>query len=217
MLGTLYLEKVAGEPIRTRVVLPLKLVEYFGIDVKLSPPDSVYPSQFSAAVVPVMQWADGQIQEESIPIVLALVDSVENAGGLLGDGSLETRSLVLSWMCKFNYDIFGSMLPLLLMKTGRMDHSKEKYDEAWVKTNEWGDYLEKYFTAHQYLVKDELTLADLYACTFFYRPFEHFLDAEWRKKRPNLLNWWSQMTNNKIFAGFYEKNQKLVDIFEHYL
>lgn len=71
MLGTLYLQKVAGEPLRTRTILPACLVKYFGIDVKLSPPDEVYPSRFTAAKVPMMQWADGSVQEESIPIVLA--------------------------------------------------------------------------------------------------------------------------------------------------
>lgn len=216
MLGTLYLETVTGGGTRTRALLPLKLVEYFGIDVKLSPPDSVYPSQFSAPKVPMMQWADGQIQEESIPIVLALVETVENGGGLLGDGSLETRSLILSWLVKFNYDISSSLAPVRLMHTGRIPKSKEKYDESWANTNKWGDFLEKYFTAHDYLVKDQLTIADLYGVTFFYRSFEDNLDAAWRAKHPNLLKWWTTVSSHKVFNGYYSTD-KFAETFEHFL
>lgn len=139
-----------------------------------------------------------------------------NAGNLLGDQSLETKSLILSWMCKFNYDVMGAISPLFSMKVGRLPKSKTKYDESWAAVTKWAEYLDKYFSEHPYLVKDELTIADLYGCTFYLRGFEHFIDDAWRARYPHLMRWWCNVSRHDIFAGFFA-NIKMVDKFQPYL
>ena len=65
---TLYYCVTAGEPLRTRAILPYSLIKYFNLDIKLGEPDEHFPSEYPGAFVPAYRFADGETLTESIPI-----------------------------------------------------------------------------------------------------------------------------------------------------
>lgn len=68
--GTLYNYVTAGEPLRTRAILPYYLINTYKLDIKISEPDEHFPSEFTSGRVPAFRYPCGKTLTESIPVCL---------------------------------------------------------------------------------------------------------------------------------------------------
>lgn len=89
--------------------------------------------------------------------------------------------------------------------TGR-DPYDEKYVEASKATTlESIAVLEQHFSVHPFLVKDTLSVADLYLASELLRGFQYTLDRQWRLENPHVTAWYKRVTGLPMWRSVIEE------------
>ncbi|SCU77223.1 LAME_0A00144g1_1 [Lachancea meyersii CBS 8951] len=161
-VGTLYAWTNA------RGMLPRGLVEWLKIDMDVAnPSDNVeeFKKLFPLGKNPAFLGKDGFELTEVIAIVYYLVSlkgDAELERSLYGE-TLEERSQVLRLLSFTNSELAPSVAAIVM--AARTNASAETYNGKLSQCLATFGLLEKYLSQHEFLVKDQITIADLFAAS----------------------------------------------------
>ncbi|SCU89862.1 LADA_0F00166g1_1 [Lachancea dasiensis] len=196
--GTLYAIKNA------RGMLPRALVEWLELDIELvNPSDKAeeFKSLFPLGKNPAYQGRDGFQLTEVIAVLYYLVN-------LKGDAelektfygtTLEERSQVLRFLSYTNHEITQSTIAVVT--AARSNAAQEHYDEKLSQCLACFGYLEKRLTEHEFLVDDQITIADLFTATICATLYGFALGKDKFGGFSKLSEWLSKVLQHPVLKG----------------
>jgi elongation factor 1-gamma len=104
-----------------------------------------------------------------------------------------------------NAEILPSLGRWFCPLIGRDPYNKKNVDDASKSTLKALHNLEQHFLVHTFLVRERITLADLFTASLVARGFEYVLDKEWRDANPNTTRWYETITNQPIWKAVVDK------------
>ncbi|SCU78685.1 LAFA_0E22100g1_1 [Lachancea sp. 'fantastica'] len=192
-IGTLYAWTNA------RGMLPRGLIDWLKIDMTIAnPSDNVeeFKKLFPLGKNPAILGKDGFELTEVMAVSYYLVHlkgDPEVEKSLYGN-TLEERSQVIRLFSFANQEIASSVVAVVT--AARTNASAEQYDEKLSQCLANFGLIEKCLTKHEYLVNDQITIADLFAASLFGTLFGFALGKD-------------------KFGGFTKLQQWLPKVLEH--
>ncbi|KFA71133.1 hypothetical protein S40288_04507 [Stachybotrys chartarum IBT 40288] len=146
--------------------------------------------------VPVFVGADGLIMKECIPITYHITNQNKKTT-LLASTDVD-RLTILQWMSFANSELLPNIGGVLLPMLGRHQIVRTNADDCLRGFHTDCGYLNKHLQERDYLVADQLTIADLFtvgALIFAVKVFHPDLYA----KYPHLMSWFKRIYEEPIF------------------
>src|SRR5271155_4478425 len=113
---------------------------------------------------------------------------------LLGKTKQDYAS-ILRWMSYANAEILPAISSWFRPLIGRDPYNKKNVDEGSKYALKAIHNLEQHLLVHTFLVRERITLADLFTASLIARGFEYVLDKEWRDANPNTTRWYETIIN----------------------
>jgi elongation factor 1-gamma len=126
---------------------------------------------------------------------------LSNTSKLLGDGSIEEESQVLSYLSWANHELLQTLalwyLPLIPGFTDLPSYNESAVLDAKNKSLKLLAAVELLLTGKDWMVGNHMTLADVMLAIYISRGFEWVLGADWRGLHPNIMKHFHSVTENE--------------------
>ncbi|KAI0117669.1 glutathione S-transferase [Nemania sp. FL0031] len=145
-------------------------------------------SKFPLGKVPAFEGADGFCLTESIAIATYFAKSGPKADQLLGS-DFKSQALITQWACFAEGQLFNDVfVPIAMTVLKLYTFDQKRFTDHLDGVEKDVKYLEKVLQGgKKFLVGDKLTMADLMVTSLLFHAFKYIVDAEMRKKLPNLV------------------------------
>ncbi|GMG56528.1 unnamed protein product [Ambrosiozyma monospora] len=193
--GTLY----AGD--QTRCIFPRGLVKVLNLDIKVEATAENYEEIFPLKKYPAFVGPKGFKIHEVIAVVQYLISLNPSGAPLLGKNAKE-YALILQWMSFGTTDFVDAVVKAFSPLIGKVPYNKKSCDEGYAQVEKYVELLEKRLRDFTYLVGERVTAADLFFATCFLRPFTYMYGADWRKKHPILMRWFTTVSQSPYLSWF---------------
>ncbi|GMM30503.1 hypothetical protein DAMA08_032480 [Martiniozyma asiatica (nom. inval.)] len=174
------------------------IIEYLGLDIEIAPKtDPRLAANFPLQRTPSYLGSDGFKLHETIAILVFLISlkPAANTYNFYGKSGYETAQ-VWKWVSFTNSDMVNAFVHLLMLAKTQAD--KEK---ALSELETYAGLVEKQLRETEYLVSNEITLADIFAVQTFRWGFQTCWDAKWLSYHPYLENWFYKVIRNDPIAS----------------
>ncbi|KAA8907614.1 hypothetical protein TRICI_004905 [Trichomonascus ciferrii] len=116
---------------------------------------------------------------------------------LLGS-TKEDYADIVRWMSYANSEVFPAIFDQFGPITGKVPYNKKQVDTGFSNLEKALAPVEDLLLKKPYLVGQRVTLADLYFVSLLYRGFTLLFGSNWRMAHPNIVRWWSTITQQEI-------------------
>lgn len=209
---TLYASKKA------RGMLPRALIEWLKIDIEPVDPNEKneeFKRLFPLGKNPAFVGSDGFELTEVMAILFYLVNLKGDAEleKMFYGNTLKERSQVIRILSFTNQEITSSTVAVLTAV--KSNATQEEYDEKLSKCLKCFEFLEQRLAQHEFLVKDQITIADLYTATICATLFGFALGKDKFASFTKLNKWLSKVLQHPVLEGkvdttaFLEKTTSL--------
>jgi len=161
-------------------------------------------AKFPHGKVPAFEGADGFRLFEGIPIALYIASLAPNSG-LLGYDPKDV-ALVNQWIHLGELELDAPTQSMQTLLNHGIPYSKPAHTFAIERQLRTLNTLDRHLKAHTYLVGERLTLADIAVAAFLQRTLQYTVDAETRRKVPNLIRHFETIVNQpklkEVFGSY---------------
>jgi elongation factor 1-gamma len=161
--------------------------------------------------VPVLETSEGHIFESHA--ILRHIARLHKEKGLYGSSDHES-SLVDQWLDFCNFELDPEMLSIMLPIFGWAPHDKEREKESRNKINNLVKILDNHLKMNNYLVGNQLTIADIAIAITLLGLFRTIFEEKYRNAIPNLTRWFEQVVSTEPFKRSFGKVRLCVKEFE---
>lgn len=202
-----------------RGALPKALVSYFNLDfeVRDATASPEFAKEFPLKKIPAVVFPDGSHLTEIIAIVQYLVESTENENikkDLLGTNALE-RAQVVRWMSLANSDFMMPLTEAFLETIDQLPYHGDLVKIQLESVDKAAKVFEDRLNAHEFLVADRLTLADLMVASLYVFGFSTLLGKTWRSQHPGIMKWFDKVSKSPICRDILKKDRFVEDPAKH--
>ncbi|KAI2620660.1 glutathione S-transferase [Hypomontagnella submonticulosa] len=202
--------KISSYPGNFRALRPLAVAALGGLDVSMDDDFKMgvtnktpeFLAKFPMGKVPVLECADGFCLAEGGAICYYLARAGSKAQQLLG-GDAKTEALIQQWVFLAETDLSQNILPpagMVIFKVIPWDENRYNYCAA--NTERALKRIEVALQGKQYLVGDQITLADIMVAGPLFFGSKFLIDAEMRKEVPNVVAWLQRLAAMPEFKAF---------------
>lgn len=184
--------------------LELEVVPDFQIGVSNRTPE--FLAKFPLGKVPAFESGDGTFcLTESQAIARYVAESGPKAGQLLGE-DIKSRALVEQWSCYAEQELASNLTPALLMCLLKiMPYDEAKYDQSAAAFERAVQRVElELKNGKQFLVGEQLTLADIMIVGVLQLAGKFLMDGEMRKGLPNVVAYLKRVMEVPEMKGAFE-------------
>lgn len=140
--------------------------------------------------------------------ITSSVTSQNEQTTLLGSSKQDYANIVM-WMSFFNTEIVMPMTQQLLPLIGIIPYDKDQVEFFTSMTERSIVVVEEYLQDRDFLVAEQLTLADLFCAGLISLGFEYFYGKAWRQMNPNVSRWYEKICHEPIYAAVTQDFQLL--------
>ncbi|KAJ4288030.1 hypothetical protein N0V90_012046 [Kalmusia sp. IMI 367209] len=198
--GTLY---TTTQFLHARVTKILAAANLNGLEIFINPDfkftitneNPEYKTKFPHGKIPAFETASGFYLAEGSAIAYYVADSGPRREQLLGR-TAEDRALVQMWVSFADSELWPNGGAILVPMRGEGKYIKEIVDSKEAQFVRALERLELQLTPEGkvWLVRDnELSLADLSVASGLLWPLSTFMDPEYRKRFPKVVEWWERL------------------------
>ncbi|CCH62140.1 hypothetical protein TBLA_0G01980 [Henningerozyma blattae CBS 6284] len=197
-----------------RGIVAKRLVEFYNLDVKIESTSSpTFIKEFPLKRIPVFITSDGVKLQEMTPLSIYLANFISDKkvkAQLLSEGNILDQALQGKWMSLSNTDFFTCAANIFYMSVGNWQYYEELDEKFWKEVNAAASVFEERLSKNNYLVNDNITLADLITGVQWAFSFQHILGEEFRSKYPSIEPWVRRVIGEPILKEQF-KDFKLLE------
>lgn len=118
---------------------------------------------------------------------------------------------ILKWMSFFNTEIIIPMVEMYLPLVGIRPYSKDAVDTYRKMTQAAVDVVEEHLNnnTRNFLVGEEITLADIFCAGIIAFGFQFFYGRAWREANPNVSRWYEGVVDMPVYSAVTKKTELL--------
>lgn len=135
---------------------------------------------------------------------IALVTSQNEKTTLLGK-SKQDYANILKWMSFFNSEIMIPIVEQYLPLVGIRPYDKEYVNDYAKMAQAAVDVVEEHLNRKNFLVGEDITLADIFCAGIIGLGFQFFYGKAWRQANPNVSRWYEYIINQPIYSAVTQK------------
>jgi len=199
--------KLIGPSYNARIVKILIAANYAGISLER---DEFWPKDATEAVkqeflkknpngkIPVLETEHGCLFESNT--IFRYIARIAKDSKLYGTSTYE-ESVVDQYLDWFISSFEPVYLRVIMPIRGRWPYNKESFDKSTENLKEMLKIVEDVLKNNQYLVGNNITLADIYLIQLLNFLFRFAFDEKSRKPFPNLVKYYLKLANEKHFLN----------------
>ncbi|KAL8780323.1 MAG: hypothetical protein Q9213_006521 [Squamulea squamosa] len=153
--------------------------------------------------VPAFHGEDGLKLFECIAIAIHVTS--QNEKTTLFGQTKQHYVNILKWMSFFNMEIIIPMVEQYLQLVGIRPYNKDTVDTYDKMTQAAVDVVEEHLNGKNFLVGEDLTLADIFCAGIIAFGFQFFYGRSWRQANPNVTRWYQSIANQSIYSAVTQK------------
>ncbi|KAI1399036.1 elongation factor 1-gamma [Hypoxylon fuscum] len=154
-------------------------------------------SKFPPGKVPALERPNGFTLFECIPVAIYLAKQNPNTK-LLGS-TLEEEATILKWASFANSELLPPIMAWINPVIGKGPSSPEILAAAEKNNEGMVSVVEKALEGKQYLVGDQLTIADLFVVSAITRGYQFVFTKKWAAAHPAIHEWYMRLKNDPIW------------------
>ncbi|OTA99670.1 hypothetical protein M426DRAFT_27277 [Hypoxylon sp. CI-4A] len=184
--------------------LEVPYVEDWNIDTDKRDPE--FLAKFPRGKVPALECADGFCLTESGAICNYIARSGPKAAQLLGS-DIKTQAIIEHWVFFAEDELNAGVLPPAgMVHLKYLDYDEAVYDKCSASLEASLKYVEFGLQGKEYLVGDDVTMADIVVAGPIWQGAQFLIDAEMRKNIPNVVAWLNRLAEFPEFEAFGKLN-----------
>ncbi|KAI1484929.1 elongation factor 1-gamma [Biscogniauxia mediterranea] len=156
-----------------------------------------YLSKFPTGKVPALERPNGFTLFECIPVAIYLAKQ-DPKTALLG-ATLEEEATILKWASFANSELLPPIMAWINPVIGKAPSSPEILAKVEASSEGMVSVVEKALTGKQYLVGDQLTLADLFVVAAITRGYQFVFTKKWAATHPAIHEWYMKLKSDPIW------------------
>ncbi|CAD8159114.1 unnamed protein product [Paramecium octaurelia] len=157
--------------------------------------------------IPLLETPEGYLTESN-----AILQYVARGTPLVGVTDFQ-QAKVRQWLDFTSLELEPTLLGLLLPILGYEQTTPQKQEEVKKELNWKLKILENHFKANNFLVGEQLTIADLNLASYFQGLFSFAFDKQFRGTIPNITRWYKYISELPAFVNYYGKTKYCVKAF----
>ena len=149
--------------------------------------------------MPVLRTSEGNIVGSTS---IARYFALSNKSELLGVNDLE-QTLVDEYLSLIDIEILPNSRAIMYLITGRVPcETQHKLNVIITELKKRLENYNKILDGKDFLIGDKITLADIQLASYIVYPLSFVMNAQWRNKVLNLMNWFYRVT---ALDGYFEQ------------
>ncbi|KAI2601890.1 elongation factor 1-gamma [Hypoxylon sp. NC1633] len=167
-------------------------------------------SKFPTGKVPALERPNGFTLFECIPVAIYLAKQNPNTT-LLGS-TLEEETTIIKWASYANSELLPPIMAWIGPASGKSPSSPEMLAAAEKNSQGVISVLEKALDGKQFLVGDQLTIADLFVVAAISRGYQVVFTKKWAAAHPVVHEWYMRLKGDPIWEKIDGKPYVLEEI-----
>lgn len=183
------------------------LIEHFNLDIEIVDPSKseIYQKEFPLHKTPAFISAEGEKLHEFIPLSMYLASQIKDDKvrvQLIGENSdYMKQAQIGKWLSLVNSDFFINVATIFYMALDRLPMEETAHARAWNEVKSVVNVFEERLKDNDYLVGNEITMADLDSVTIWVFSAQHVVGKELLNKYPHIEIWINRILNSPVLKG----------------